>query len=78
MVADRTSMTRELDNLINQQICTLKQDAKISAPELSEYSRRSLRIRILCRTLNQGGPRISADNQPAQDRVGRPAKPALP
>lgn len=30
MVAVRTTITRELDNLIYQQIHTLKQDAKIS------------------------------------------------
>ena len=29
MVTDRSSLTRELDNLIDRQICTLKQDAKI-------------------------------------------------
>lgn len=28
MVTDRSSLTGELDDLIEQQICTLKQDAK--------------------------------------------------
>jgi hypothetical protein len=65
MVTDRTSITRELDQLIQQQIHTFKQAAKISDPELSEYSQRSQRIRRLCRTLNPGAPRISADNQSA-------------
>jgi SMC interacting uncharacterized protein involved in chromosome segregation len=54
MVADRTSMTRELDKLIDQQIHTLKQEAKISEPELNDYRQRSQRIRMLCRTLDQG------------------------
>jgi len=65
MVADRTSITRELDNLINQQIHTFKQDAEISESELSEYSQRSQRIRILCRTLNQSSFRTWAENQSA-------------
>jgi len=65
MVADRTSITRELDNLIHEQIHIFKRDAKISDRELSEFKQRSRRIRILCRTLNQGGPQISADQPSA-------------
>jgi hypothetical protein len=53
MIAPQTSMTRELDDLICQQIHTLAQDAQISDAELTKYQQRSLRIRMLCRTLNQ-------------------------
>jgi hypothetical protein len=56
MVTDRIGIVREIDVLIDQQIHTLKQDAKISEPELNDYRRRSQRIRILCRTLDQGRP----------------------
>ena len=53
MFTDRTSMTRELDNLIHQQITTLKQDAEIADLELSEFRQRSKQIRALCQSLNQ-------------------------
>jgi len=65
MASDRTSITRELDNLIHQQIQTFKQDAAISESELSEYTRRSQRIRALCRSLNQGSSLTWSNNQPA-------------
>jgi hypothetical protein len=65
MVADRTSMTLELDNLMLQQIHTLKQKAKISDLELSEYSERTQQIRVLCQALNPGRRQISADYQSA-------------
>jgi len=61
-MTDRTNITRELDQLIQQQIHIFKRDAKISDPELSEYSQRSQRIRSLCRALNPGAPQTSADN----------------
>jgi hypothetical protein len=44
MVADRTSVTRELDHLIQQQVQLFRQDAAISESELSEYRKRSRRI----------------------------------
>lgn len=69
MVADRTCMNRELDTLISQQIHTLKQDAKISESELTEYQQRSQRIRILCRTLDRTSAEIWANTH---------AKPAGP
>ena len=65
MVADRASMTRELDNLISQQVRTFKQDAEISDSELTEYRQRSRRIRALCQTLNQAGCRTWEENQSA-------------
>ena len=65
MVTDRISITRELDELIRQQIHTFKQDAKISELELSEYRQRSQRIQALCRSLNQGSSQLWADNQSA-------------
>lgn len=61
MVADRTSINRELDSLINQQIHIFKQDAGISKSELSQYQRRSQRIRILYRNLDLAGAQIWAD-----------------
>lgn len=64
MVADNTSINRELDNLIHEQIHMFKRDAKISDPELDEFRQRSQRIRVLCRTLNQASSKIPAD-QPA-------------
>ncbi len=54
MIADRASIARELDNLIHQQIHTLKQDAKISESELREYLQRSQQIRSLWKS---GEPR---------------------
>lgn len=65
MVADRTSVTRELDHLIHQQVQLFKQDAAISESELSEYTKRAQRIRALCRSLNQGSFRTWSRNQPA-------------
>jgi len=58
MVADRTSINRELDGLINQQIHVFKQDARISQSELSEYQQRSQQIRILYRSLDQTGAQM--------------------
>jgi hypothetical protein len=60
MVADRTSMARELDELMHQQIHTLKQDARISDAELISFRQRSQRIRVLCRNLNPGSGRPQA------------------
>jgi hypothetical protein len=63
MVAERTAISRELDNLIDQQIHTLKQDAGISESELGDYRQRSQQIRILCRRLDQASAQIWADKQ---------------
>jgi len=52
MDAAQTNMTLELDDLIYQQIHMLAQDAKISDAELAKYRQRSLRIQMLCRSLN--------------------------
>jgi hypothetical protein len=65
MVAERTSITRELDNLINQQIHIFKQDAGISESELSKYQQRSQQIRVLCRRLDQDGAQTWARRQSA-------------
>ncbi len=54
-VVEHPTLTQELDRLVNQQICTLKQNAKISDPELSDYRQRSLRIQMLYRRLNAAG-----------------------
>ena len=54
-VVDRTSVTREIDNLIDQQIHTFRQDAQISQPELTVHRQRSRRIRALCRSLSPAG-----------------------
>jgi hypothetical protein len=53
MDAAQTSMTRELDELIYQQIHALAQDAQISDIELTKYWQRSQRVRMLCRNLNE-------------------------
>lgn len=53
--ADRTSVTREIDRLIDQQIHTLHQHAAISELELKAHRDRSQRIRSLCRNLRPEG-----------------------
>src|ERR1700737_4237108 len=71
MVAGKAVVTRELDNLIDQQIQTLKQRLKISESELGEYRQRSQRIRILCQTLNPGrSPGLG--RQPVRLSFGQP------
>jgi len=65
MITDRTRITRELDELMHEQIRTFKQDAKISESDLDEFRQRSQRIRILCQTLNRAGPQTWAANQSA-------------
>lgn len=62
MVADRSSITRELENLINQQIRIFKRDAGTSDAELADYGLRSEPIRALCRSLSQASYGIMAEN----------------
>lgn len=62
---DKTGIARELDELIAQQIHTLKKNAAISDPELEEYRQRSQRIRNLWRTLNPGNSPAWLANQTA-------------
>jgi len=75
IVTDRTGITRELDNLINQQISTFKQDAEISDAELTGYRERSQRIRVLCQSLHPGssGPRTANDVAESGDHVQKSA-----
>jgi hypothetical protein len=54
--ADRTSVAREIDRLIDQQIHNLNQGAEISKCQLTEHAERSRRIRSLCRSLRPGSP----------------------
>jgi hypothetical protein len=54
--ADRTSVAREIDRLIDQQIHDLNQDAEISECQLTDHTERSRRIRSLCRSLRPGSP----------------------
>jgi hypothetical protein len=64
MLVDRTRMTHELDDLIKQQIRTLKQDAEISNSDLTNFRQRSQCIRALCQSLNQQAAELRQRTSP--------------
>jgi hypothetical protein len=68
-VADRSSVTREIDGLIDQQIHTLNQDAEISECQLTEHKERARRIRSLCRSLRPGSSPNWISNETAADAL---------
>jgi len=53
MTETASTRERELDQLVQMQICTLGRKAPLSSSELNEYSSRSERIRVLRRELEQ-------------------------
>jgi hypothetical protein len=64
-IAERTTVIREIDGLIDQQIHTFNQDAEISECQLTEHKERARRIRSLCRSLRPGSSPNWIRNQTA-------------
>jgi RNA recognition motif-containing protein len=67
-LVDRTRMTHELDDLIQQQISTFKQDAQISNSDLADFRQRSQRIRALCQSLSQQAAELRHRTSPPEGR----------
>ena len=56
MTDPASAIKRELDNLITQQIATLRRKAALTNEDLEEYHTRSVKLDILFRELDQSRP----------------------
>ena len=63
MLTDPASLKREVHQLVDQQIQTLKQPSSLTSSQLSDYKQRSQRIRLIYGELDRiGRARIEVES----------------
>ena len=63
MTDPASAIKRELDNLITQQIATLRRKAALTNEDLEEYHTRSVKLDILFRELDRSKPAGAGSSQ---------------